>query len=170
MLTTNQKGEIAEAAIIKVALERGWDVYRPTFEGGRYDLIFDMDGELGRIQCKWTPLHGDVLVVRSYSTRRAREGLLRRRYVEGEFDFLAAYAPDLGRCYLLPWSVIDGMSQLHLRVGRTRNNQRAGIRLASDFEFGATLAQAPLGPIAQLGERRHGMAEAVGSSPTGSIG
>jgi PD-(D/E)XK nuclease superfamily protein len=170
VLTTNQKGAIAEAAIIKVALGRGWDVYRPAFEGGRYDLIFDMDGELGRIQCKWAPLHNEVIVIRSYSTRRARTGLVRRTYVDGDFDYLAAYSPDLDRCYLLPWSVIAGGSQLHLRLSRARNNQRSGVRVASDFEFTATLPQTRLGPIAQLGERRHGMAEVVGSSPTGSTG
>jgi PD-(D/E)XK endonuclease len=169
MLTTNQKGAIAEAAIMRAALEVGYDVYRPVFEGGRYDLIFDTGERLSRVQCKWAPLHGDVLVIRSYSSRRTTAGLLRRRYVSGEFDALAAYAPHLGRCYLIPYEAIDGRTQLHLRVGPTRNNQRRGIRLASDFEFGATLRQTALGPIAQLGERRHGMAKAAGSSPAGSI-
>jgi hypothetical protein len=43
---------------------------------------------------------------------------------------------------------------------RARNNQRACINLADEFAFD--------GAIAQLGERRHGMAEVVGSSPTSS--
>jgi hypothetical protein len=46
MLTTNQKGAIAEAAITKAALELGYDVYRPATEGGRYDLIFDLSAAL----------------------------------------------------------------------------------------------------------------------------
>ena len=41
VLTTNQKGAIAEAAIMKAGLEMQYDVYRPAIEGGRYDLIFD---------------------------------------------------------------------------------------------------------------------------------
>ena len=52
MLTTNQKGAVAEAAITKVALEVGYDVYRPAIEGGRYDLIFDAGERLLRVQCK----------------------------------------------------------------------------------------------------------------------
>jgi hypothetical protein len=49
----------------------------------------------------------------------------------------------------------------------TRNNQSAGINWAKDFEFAATLGV--LGAVAQLGERRDGIAEATGSSPVGSI-
>ena len=153
---------------MKAALEMQFDVYRPAIEGGRYDLIFDTGERLLRIQCKWAPLHGEAVVIRSYSSRRARAGLVRRPYVDGDFDALAAFCPQLERCYLIPWAVIDGAIQLHLRVSPARNNQQAGIRLASQYEFGATIAQASLGPIAQLGERRHGMAEVVGSIPTGS--
>lgn len=167
MLTTNQKGAIAEAAIMKAALETAYDVYRPAIEGCRYDLIFDTGERLLRVQCKWAPLHGEVIVIRSYSTRRAKSGLIRRPYVDGEFDALAAYCSDVARSYLIPWEAINGLKQLHLRLAPARNNQHMGVRLASHYEFGATIAQ-PLGPIAQLGERRHGMAEVVGSSPTGS--
>jgi PD-(D/E)XK endonuclease len=168
MLTTNRKGAIAEAAIVRAALSVDYDVYRPVFEGGRYDMIFDTGERLLRVQCKWAPLHGDVLVVRSYSSRRTATGLVRRPYVAGDFDALGAYAPDVDRCYLIPYDAIDGGTQLHLRLAPARNNQRVRIRLASDFEFGATLPHTSRGPIAQLGERLHGMQKVAGSSPAGS--
>jgi len=38
-LTTNQKGAAAEWAIIHLATRLGVEVYRPIFEGGRFDLI-----------------------------------------------------------------------------------------------------------------------------------
>ena len=82
-LTTNQKGAIAESALVKCALEHGLDVYRPVAEP-------------------------------------------------------------------------------------PGNHQRRGIRPANDFEFAATLGRLR-GPIAQLGERLHGMQEVAGSSPAGSI-
>ena len=169
MLTTNQKGAIAEAAIVKTALELGYGVYRPAVEGGRYDLIFDTGSELQRVQCKWSPLHGSVIVIRSYSTRRAAVGLVRNTYKSGDFDLLVAYCAALDRCYAVPYERIDGATHLQLRIAPARNNQRLGVREASDYEFGARLPQTRLGPIAQLGERRHGMAEVVGSSPTGSM-
>jgi hypothetical protein len=168
LLTTNQKGAIAEAAITKAALEFGFEVYRPVIEGCRYDLIFDTGEELQRIQCKWAPLRGDAVVVRSYSSRRTRSGVVRKTYVHGDFDILAAYCPELARCYWIPYDVVDGQTQLHLRVRQTKNNQTAGVRRASDFEFAATIAQTALGPIAQLGERRAGSAKVAGSSPAGS--
>jgi hypothetical protein len=158
VLTTNQKGAIAETALTKAALEVGYDVYRPISEGGRYDLIFDTAERLLRVQCKWAPLQGDVVVIRSYTARRNAEGLLRRPYVQGEFDVMGAYCAALGRCYLIPYDVINGMIHISLRTRPTRNNQHLGVRMASHYEFGATLAETRLGPIAQLGERRHGMA------------
>jgi hypothetical protein len=117
----------------------GYDVYRPMFEGGRYDLVFDTGSQLLRVQCKWAPLNGDVIVIRSYSTRRNAEGLLRRPYARGEFDVIAAYCAAIDRCYLIPYDVINGAVQLHLRLRPARNNQHLGIRLASHYEFGARL-------------------------------
>jgi hypothetical protein len=52
MLTTDQKGAIAEQAIALAAMELGIGVFRPLAPE-RYDLIFDLDGRLLRIQCKW---------------------------------------------------------------------------------------------------------------------
>jgi hypothetical protein len=54
----------------------------------------------------------------------------------------------------------------HFGLSPAKNNQKERINWAKDYEFAATLG--PLGAVAQLGERRHGMAEATGSSPVGS--
>ena len=51
MLTTDQKGSIAEAEITAAAIRLG--VYRPLSEGERCDLIFDLRPTLMRVQCKW---------------------------------------------------------------------------------------------------------------------
>jgi hypothetical protein len=51
MLTTDQKGNIAELKIAACAAELGIDVYRPVGEGGRYDMIFGLASKLFRIQC-----------------------------------------------------------------------------------------------------------------------
>ena len=168
VLTTNQRGALAEVAITKAALEIGWDVYRPIAEGGRYDLIFEVGQALLRVQCKSAPLRGDVVVLRSYSTRRTGDGCIKKPYVAGEIDALAAYCFELDKCYLVSFDVVSGAKQLSLRVSQTRNNQRQRVHLASAYEFGATLPQARLGPIAQLGERRAGSAKVAGSSPAGS--
>ena len=54
-LSTDQKGAIAESAIVYAATKLGIGVYRPVCDGERYDLIFDLGGLLERIQCKWAP-------------------------------------------------------------------------------------------------------------------
>ena len=50
MLTTDQKGNIAEAAIVLEAIKLGIDVYRPVGEGGRYDMLFDLGSRFMRVQ------------------------------------------------------------------------------------------------------------------------
>jgi hypothetical protein len=49
---------------------------------------------------------------------------------------------------------------MDLRLVRAGNNQRAAINFAADYELS--------GAVAQLEERRHGMAEVRGSSPLSS--
>jgi hypothetical protein len=166
-LSTDRKGAIAELAIARAAIELGVDVYRPLAEGGRYDLIFELGDQLVRVQCKWARCYGDIIVVRCYSTRRTRDGLIRRAYKPGEVDAFAAYCPELDRCYFLPYEAFPRRSQIQLRIVATRNHQRLRINWAEDYEFGATLARVP-GAIAQLGERLDGIQKVAGSSPAGS--
>jgi hypothetical protein len=167
MLTTNQKGTLAEAKLAALALEFGVGVSRPL-DDERYDLILDLRPRLLRVQCKWAGrAAGDVISARLYTSRRGRDGLMNRRYNVGEFDYFGLYCPGNERCYLLPADEFVAFRQVHLRLNPSRNNQALGIRWARDYEFGATL-QRLRGPIAQLGERSDGIRKVVGSIPTGS--
>jgi prevent-host-death family protein len=74
-------------------------------------------------------------------------------------EAVVAYCADLNRCYFLPITLVEGRQACQLRLAPSRNNQRALINWAVEYELGA---------IAQLEERCHGMAEVVGSSPTSS--
>ena len=157
MMTTDQKGAIAEAAIAWFALKLGVEVYKPIADGGRCDLILGVDNRLVRVQCKWAQLEGDVINVRCYSCRRNRYGLVKRTYAPGEVDAFAAYCPQLDRCYFLPYELFNGQSQISLRVTPAKNNQSLGVNWASSYDFEATLGAGP-GAVAQLGERRAGSA------------
>jgi hypothetical protein len=137
-LTTNQKGLVAETAIIHEAVKLGVGVARPL-DDKRYDLILDFDGELVRVQCKWAKRCGDVVVVRCYSCRRAADGLRRRPHTSNETDAIAAYCREVERCYLIPAIVFSGRTQLHLRLERSKNNQTARVNWARNYEFGARL-------------------------------
>jgi PD-(D/E)XK endonuclease len=159
VLHPSHKGNIAEAKLAAAAIEFGIGVARPLCDGGRYDLILDLHPELVRVQCKWAPRKGDVLVVRFRTCRCTPNGYVRGIYSSDEVDAIGAYCPELDRCYLLPMAEFAGQGFAHLRLAPSRNNQKTGVRMASAYELGA---------IAQLGERLHGMQEVAGSSPASS--
>ena len=160
-LSPNAKGALAEAQITVAAIRAGILVARPLIDGCRFDLIFGLpDGRLERVQCKWGRVRGDVIVVRTGTCRHSpTRGYVRTTYAADEVDALAVYCGELDRCYYVPAAIVVGKSDLHLRLGPARNNQRVGVTMAADYEFGA---------VAQLGERWHGMPEVRGSSPLSS--
>src|SRR3954471_23995257 len=78
------KGAIAEAAITAAAVELGIYVLRPLVEGRRYDLVFDVQGRLLRVQCKWAPRRGNVLAVNLQTHRCTPHGYVRSTYSAAE--------------------------------------------------------------------------------------
>ena len=154
-MTTDQNGAIAEQAIQFAATKLGIDVYRPVAEGGRYDMIFDLEDRLVRVQCKWATRRDKVLVVSCQSARRCAEGFVRRAYTAAEVDAIAAYSLDLDRCFFIPIERVEGRPSIVLRLSPCRNNQRRRINWADDFDLPATLRRQQ-GAVAQLGERLAG--------------
>ena len=159
MLTPTEKGNIAEAKLAAAAIELGIGVCLPIGDGCRYDLLFDLHPQLVRVQCKWSPRKGDVIVARFRTSRYTPRATSGPSTTPTEIDAVGIYCPELERCYLLPIAEFEGQGSAHLRLARSRNNQEQGVRMAAQYELGA---------IAQLGERLHGMQEAAGSSPASS--
>jgi prevent-host-death family protein len=162
VLSTNQKGGIAETAITAAAYKVDIPVLRPMVEHARYDLAFEIGDRIYRVQCKWGGLHegGAVIRVNLTSSWCTPTGYERRYYSEDEIDLVAVYCGELDRCYLLPSSLVAGRRGIQLRLTPPKNGQRACLNLAVDFEFP--------GAIAQLEERLRGTQEAAGSSPASS--
>jgi hypothetical protein len=166
-VTTDQKGAIAELAIQLAATKLGIDVYLPVAEGGRYDMILDLDSGPVRVQCKWASRYGDVVIARCCRCRRTETDLSGASIREG-IDAFALYCLELDRCFFVPMADAEGLQEIRLRLSPARNNQKRGIHWADDFDFAATLRQHK-GAVAQLGERLAGSQKATGSSPVGSI-
>lgn len=146
MLTTDQKGAIAELAIACEAARLGVGVFKPLTDGERYDLILDVRSTLLRTQCKRARRLGDVVIVPCYSARRAREGVRKRVYRATEVDAIAAYCASLDRTFLLLASEFDGRSAVQQRLRPSRNNnQQLRINWAEDFKLDARL-KALVGP------------------------
>ena len=134
-LGPDRKGAIAEASVVAHATRLGIGVYRPVFEGGRFDLVLDVAGALLRAQVKWASRSGGAIVVRCYSSRRAPEGMRVRRYTSAEVDLIVAYYAELDRCYVLPPTLFEGRRMVHLRIAPTGNNQRARVNWADDHRL-----------------------------------
>jgi hypothetical protein len=137
-LTTDQKGAIAESAIVAEAVLLGVSVSRPIAPA-RYDLIFDLGHALHRVQCKWASLHGDVVIVRCRTSRRSRAGYVRTDYTREEVDAIAAYCLELDRCFYFPFASFPPQTAIQLRLSPARNNQRRLVNWADSFELDATL-------------------------------
>lgn len=160
-LTHNQKGNVAEVMIMAEAMKAGIEVLRPQGEHMRYDLAFDFGSWICRVQCKWGRLTDRGVIVCLASARNSPVGgYIKTAYSASEVDAVAAYCGDLDRCFLLSMGEFDGWHEVLLRLEPPRNNQRAAINFAAEYEFH--------GAVAQLEERRHGMAEVTGSSPVSS--
>lgn len=154
MHDTNHKGNVAEMVIATEAMKLGVHVMKPLGEHTRYDLIFDLQGTLLRVQCKWAPLEGDVVTVRLVSSRYTSAGRqICTRYTSEEVDAVAAYCQDLEQCYLVPVERFDGMRGLSLRVAPTQNGQIASINWAEDFLLEGAVAQLGRAPAWHAGGR-----------------
>jgi hypothetical protein len=138
MLTTNQKGLVAETAVIHECAKLGVPVARPL-DDQRYDLTLDLGEKLLRVQCKWAARVGNVVAIRTRTSRRGPEGHIHRSYRPQEIDAIAAFCAATGHCYLLPHALSVDRAMVQLRLKPTRNNQASGIRWASDYEFAAKL-------------------------------
>jgi prevent-host-death family protein len=157
----NRKGNIAELAIAKEAASLGLSVLKPLTEHERYDLALGIGGSLLRVQCKWGALKGAVVCVRVSSCYHSpTRGYVKKTYAASEVDAAAVYCGELDRCFLLPVGLFGHRGVVNLRLEPARNNQRAALNWAADYEF--------RGAIAQLEERLTGSQEVVGSSPTSS--
>jgi hypothetical protein len=158
----NVKGNIAELEIALAAERAGILAYKPIGEHGRTDLVLEIGGELHRVQSKWGALSDDggVITVQVSGSRLTPRGYVRTPYAAEEVDLVGVYCGGTDRCYLLPQRLFVDKYVVHLRLVPAKNGQRSCINLAEQYEFE--------GAVAQLEERRHGMAEVRGSSPLSS--
>jgi hypothetical protein len=142
-MTSNEKGAVAEQAIVLAAMKLQLPVWRPVSEHSRADLLLEIGGDLQRVQVKWGRLSasGDVVIVLLRTSRCTPRGHVRGTYSEREIDPFAVYCGDLDRSFLLRASQFAGKQYTHLRLMPSRNGQQACINLADDFTFDGAVAQ-----------------------------
>jgi PD-(D/E)XK endonuclease len=116
-MNTKQKGDIAEQAAILHALKRGWGVLKPVGDRLPYDLVFDVEGRLVKVQVKgaWFDKARGNYVVDNRRTKTNRRLMIRGRYDCSDFDFALVYIEQLDLFYIFPVEVFVGYaSEIHM--------------------------------------------------------
>ncbi len=116
-MDTKLKGDIAEQAAILHALKQGWGVLKPVGDRLAYDLVFDVEGTLLKIQVKyaWFDEPSGNYVVDNRRTKTNRRIMIRDVYKQSDFDFALVYIENLDLFYIFPVVVfIEYRSEIHL--------------------------------------------------------
>ena len=116
-MNTKLTGDIAEQATVLQGLLHGWGVLKPVGDRLAYDLVFDVDGTLLKVQVKsaWYDLGSDNYVIDNRRTKTNRRVMLREVYSLQDFDFALGYIASLQVFYVFPVDVfISYGSEIHL--------------------------------------------------------
>ncbi|HLO86162.1 MAG TPA: group I intron-associated PD-(D/E)XK endonuclease [Nostocaceae cyanobacterium] len=125
-MDTKLKGDIAEQAAILHALKRGWGVLKPVGDRLPYDLVFDVEGILIKIQvkCAWFDEPSGNYVVDNRRTKTNRRIMVRDNYKPSDFDFALVYIENLDIFYVFPVEVfINYGSEIHLVEAEKRQRK-----------------------------------------------
>ncbi len=131
-------GDRSALAVMLALQELGFSVMVPFGENTRYDLVIDDGVRLARVQCKTGRLRDGAVRFAVCSTygHHPNPRVVRRDY-SGEVDFFAVHCPETDGVYLIPIDRLPLTREGALRVEPPKNNQRIGVRLASDYEIGS---------------------------------
>ena len=116
-MNTSHKGSLAEQAVTLEALKRGWGVLKPIGDCLPYDVVFDIEGTLVKIQVKlaWFDDTRENYVIDNRRTKTNRSVMIREVYALTDFDFAIAYLMDINVFYVFPVDVfISYASEIHL--------------------------------------------------------
>jgi len=130
-VSTKLKGDIAEQAAILQALQLGWGVLRPIGDRLAYDLVFDVQGVLLKVQVKssWYDEKSGNYVVDNRRTKTNRREILRANYSLEDFDFALVYIQEKSLFYIFPVDVfISYGSEIHLvEDGKRQRKPKSAI-------------------------------------------
>jgi len=106
-MNTKQIGDIAEQAAVLHALKRGWGVLKPVGDRLAYDLVFDVEGTLVKIQvkCAWFDSITNNYLVDNRRTKTNRRQMVREAYIPTDFDFALIYLQEIDLFYVMPVEV-----------------------------------------------------------------
>jgi hypothetical protein len=128
VLSTEQKGQIAQAKVMMEAARKGYIAFLPISQL-RYDLLLEREGSFLRVQVKYADSKSP------HSEGAVRVDLRRRQrlYTREEFDLLLVYVPQIDQVCCFGPDMFDNRHGLQLRLKATLNGQRRGCLIAQDY-------------------------------------
>ncbi len=115
-LSNQQRGRIAEAAVLFRLALHGFDVYTPAFDGGKVDCMVHVpeNGRILKLQVRsvHSPSGHGLPVIR---LKCAEGHNKRRRYREEEFDFIVGYYLFNDTAYVFSFDEVS-MHQTYISV------------------------------------------------------
>jgi hypothetical protein len=135
---TKLKGDIAEQAAVLHALKRGWGVLKPVGDRLPYDLVFDVEGTLIKIQVKyaWFDEPSGNYVVDNRRTKTNRRITIRDVYQRSDFDFALVYVEKLDLFYVFPVDAfISYGSEIHLVEALKRQRKPRSAQYRDAWEL-----------------------------------
>ena len=123
------KGDIAELAVAKRFMEKGYHVCFPFSNDTPYDLIVDINGKFKRVQIKYSSGYvkqTDCITCKTHSSTG-------RDYRE-HCDMIVLYNPVHG-CYLIDLEKWKTKTGILLRLSKAKNNQTKKIHFAEDYRL-----------------------------------
>ena len=125
---TSAIGNRTTGIVLSALLQAGHRPLLPFGDGHPYDLAFDQNGELRRVQCKTgRMMNGAVYFPTSIWCRDNKW-----RPYRNDVDYFGVYCPDTDAVYLVPITDVPDRGAC-LRVERAKNNQAKGVRWAKDY-------------------------------------
>lgn len=152
-MKSKEKGSIAELAVAADLVRRGYHVAFPFGDVDTYDLLFHREevanvDRLGwqpsrqkrllfeRVQVKYTKSDGKVIQVKARShSVTAGQVSSTRTYGPNEAEWVAVYDATTATCYYIHTLDLSAYPSgtIHLRLAPSENNQKQGVRWASDY-------------------------------------
>ncbi|MCR4335534.1 MAG: group I intron-associated PD-(D/E)XK endonuclease [archaeon] len=124
----SKEGELRFAAEF---VRKEWNVFLPYGEDGPIDLLLEKEGKFKRIQIKSTKPRRGVLFCRLKSSNNWQV----KKYSKKEIDTFGIYDAENKQGYLLPIEKVDGMTEVTIRLEKTKNNQQKNIHYAKEFRY-----------------------------------
>ncbi|MFH1391211.1 MAG: group I intron-associated PD-(D/E)XK endonuclease [Candidatus Diapherotrites archaeon] len=129
-----EKKQLAKEGELRFAAEfirKDWNIFLPFGEDTPIDLLLEKEGKFKRIQIKSTKPRRGVLFCRLKSSNNWQV----KKYSKKEIDSFGIYDAQNKQGYLLPIEKVEGMTEVTIRLEKTKNNQQKNIHYAKEFRY-----------------------------------